>query len=92
MGTSTSCIPSAWEHVGYCGWTTSWTSWCDTSNFNCLLRPLVTTLDIFHKSLINKKIGQHVVKENIKTQHVNPKKFVITTCIKKKVWTQKIIL
>jgi len=52
LGASTSWIPSTWECGYSCGWTTSWTSWCGASNSNCLLRPLVTILDISQKSLI----------------------------------------
>jgi hypothetical protein len=49
LGTSIGCIPLAWEHGCSCGWTTSWSSCYDFSNFNYLLGPLVIILSISQK-------------------------------------------
>ncbi len=68
LETSTSCIPLAWKCGYSCVWTILGTSCYNASNFNCLLRPLVTTLDISKKSLIHVSFGQGVI-EKIKDQH-----------------------
>jgi hypothetical protein len=52
LGASTSYIPLAWKRGYSCGLTASWTSCCGASNSNYLQRPLVITLDILQKSLI----------------------------------------
>ncbi len=58
LGASTSCIPFVWKCGYSCGWTISQTSCYNASNSNCLLRLLVTILNISQKSLIQVSFGQ----------------------------------
>ncbi len=55
LGASISWIPSAWK-CGYSyNWIASWIGCCGAPNFNCLLKPFMTSFNIFYyfKTIFN---------------------------------------
>jgi hypothetical protein len=55
LGASTGWIPLAWKHGYFYSWIASWIGCYGAHNSNCLLKPFVTTLNIYYyfKTIIN---------------------------------------